>query len=86
MTHRNTSGDIKTGAACQRREQHGRNYLLVMRCPAYRRRDSSLGFRTELENLVGHDKGKGTSGSTARPKVPMGQPGADCSVIPMKWC
>jgi hypothetical protein len=27
MTHRNTSDDIKTGAACQRREQHGRNLL-----------------------------------------------------------
>jgi hypothetical protein len=48
-------------------------YLLAMRCPVYKRRDSNLGFRTELENLAGDGKGKGTSGSTARPKVPMRQ-------------
>jgi hypothetical protein len=56
-------------------------YLLVMRCPVYRRRDSNLGFRTELENLVGDDKGKGTSGRAARPKVPKRKPEADCSVV-----
>ena len=54
---------------------------LAMRCPVYRRRDSNLGFRAELENLVGSVKGKGASGKTVRPKVPMGQPGADCSVV-----
>jgi hypothetical protein len=48
-------------------------YLLAMRCPVYRRRDSNLGFRAELENLAGDGKGKGTSGSTARPKVAMRQ-------------
>src|SRR5947207_12785654 len=48
-------------------------YLLAMRCPVYRRRDSNPGFRTELENLAGDGKGKGTSGSTVRPKVPMRQ-------------
>ena len=37
-------------------------YLLAMRCPVYRRRDSHSGFRTELENLAGDAKGKGTSG------------------------
>ena len=36
-------------------------YLLAMRCPVCRRRDSHLGFRTELENLAGDVKGKGTS-------------------------
>ena len=46
----------------------------------YRGRDSSLGFRTELENLVCDGKGKGTSGSPVRPKVPMRKPGADCSI------
>jgi hypothetical protein len=56
-----------------------------MWCPVLRRRDSNSGFRTELENLVGSTKGKGTSGSTARLKVPMGQPGADCSVVLKKW-
>ena len=45
--------------------------LLAMRCPVYRRRDSNLGFRMELENLFGDGKGKGTSGRPARPKVPM---------------
>ena len=59
-------------------------YLLAMRCPVYRRRDSNPGFRTELENLVGDGKGKGTSGRTARPKVPMRQSGADCFVVAMK--
>jgi hypothetical protein len=32
-------------------------YLLTMRCPAYRRHDSYLGFRTEPENRVGDAKG-----------------------------
>ena len=34
-------------------------YLLAMRCPVYRRRDSNPGFRTELKNLDGDAKGKG---------------------------
>jgi hypothetical protein len=38
-------------------------YLLAMWCPVCRRRDSHLGFRTELENLAGDAKGKGTSGT-----------------------
>ena len=38
-------------------------YLLAMWCPVCRRRDSHLGFRTELENLAGDAKGKGTSGA-----------------------
>ena len=33
-------------------------YLLAMRCPVYRRRDSHSGFRTELENLVWRCQGK----------------------------
>ena len=33
-------------------------YLLTTRCPVFRRRNSHLGFRTELETLVGHAKGK----------------------------
>jgi hypothetical protein len=37
-------------------------YLLATRCPVYRRRESHLGFRTELENLAGDGKGKGSSG------------------------
>src|ERR1700757_3535273 len=56
-------------------------YLLAMRCPVYRRRDSHPGFRTELENLVGNAKGEGPSGSPARPTVPMCRTGADCSVV-----
>ena len=38
-------------------------YSLAMRCPVCRRRDSHSGFRTELENLIGDVKRKGTSGS-----------------------
>ena len=59
-------------------------YLLAMRCPVQRRRESNPGFRTELENLAGDDKGKGTSGRTVRPKVPMRKPGADGSVVAVK--
>jgi|ERR1017187_1545932 hypothetical protein len=57
--------------------------LLAVRCPVYRSRDSNSGFRTELENLDGDAKGKGTSGSPTRPKVPMRRPGADCFVVAM---
>jgi hypothetical protein len=55
-----------------------------VRCPVYRGRDSSLGFRTELENLVCDGKGKGTSGSPVRPKVPRRKPGANCFVVARK--
>jgi hypothetical protein len=58
--------------------------LRAMRCPVFRRRESHPGFRTELENLAGDGKGKGPSGSPARPKVPMRQSGADCLVVPMR--
>ena len=58
--------------------------LLAMRCPVYRGRDSVSGFRMELENLTGDVKGKGTSGRTASPKVPMRQSGADCPVEAVK--
>src|SRR5437867_13383768 len=58
-------------------------YLLAMRCPGYRRRDSHPGFRTELENLGGNAKGAGPSGSPARPTAPMCRTGADCSVVAM---
>ena len=60
-------------------------YLPIMRCPVYRRRDSNLGFRTELENLADDGKGKGTSGGPTRPKVLKRQLGADCSVIALNW-
>jgi len=56
-------------------------YLLATWRPVYRRRDSSPGFRMELENLVGDAKGKGASGRTTRPKVPKHRPGAHCSVV-----
>jgi len=39
-------------------EKHGGYLLTVMRCPVYRRRESHLGFRTELENLAGDVEGK----------------------------
>ena len=55
--------------------------LLTTWCPVFRRRDSHLGFRTELETLAGHAKGKGPSGGPARPKVPMGPSGADRPIV-----
>ena len=47
-------------------------YLLALWCPVQSRRESDPGFRTELENLMGSVKGKGTSGRAVRPKVLMG--------------
>jgi hypothetical protein len=60
-------------------------YLLTMRCPVYRRRDSHSGFRTELETLIGDVKGKRTSGDPTRPKVPMRRSGSDRPIVVMKW-
>ena len=59
-------------------------YLPTMWCPAYRRHESYPGFRTELESLVGDDKGESTSGGTTRLKVPMYQPESHCSIIARK--
>ena len=81
---RDSIDDIKTGAPACSGNSMEETYLLAMRCPVYRRRDSNPGFRAELENLVGSGEGKGASGRTVRPKVPMGQPGADCSVVAAK--
>src|SRR6516225_433706 len=60
-------------------------YLLTMRCPVYRRRDSHSGSRTELETLIGDVKGKRTSGDPTRPKVPMRRSGSDRPILVMKW-
>src|ERR1017187_4263453 len=83
-THRNFSDDIETGECPCPGKSMAETYVLAMRCPVYRWRESHPGFRTELENLAGDDKGKGASGSSARPKVPMRQTGADCLVVPMR--
>src|SRR6516164_8732839 len=75
---------IETGVSLLLRDQRGRTGLLTARCPVFGSRDSHLGSRMELETLAGHAKGKGTSGRPARPKVPMGQPGADRPIVAMK--
>jgi len=63
MRHRNRSIDgIKTGAPPLSRKSMTETCLLVMWCPVYKWRDSSLGSGAELENLFGDDEGKGTSG------------------------
>src|ERR1700747_3641316 len=84
-THRNTT---RTTSEPDLPARAGRSteatYLLAVRCPVYRGRDSSLGFRTELENLACDGKGKGTSGSPVRPKVPTRKPGANCFVVARK--
>ena len=59
-------------------------WLRAVRCPGYKWRDSSFGSGMELENLLGGDKGKGTSGSPARPKVPIRWAGTDCPVVATK--
>ena len=86
LKHRNgISDDIETGIGLRFRDKSlAGTYLLARRCPVQKRRDPTLGFRTELENLVGDAKGKGTSGSPVRPKVPMRRQGADCSIVAMK--
>ncbi len=62
----------------------GDDLTLPERHPACRRREAQPGSCTERENLAGDAKGKGTSGSSTRPKVPMRRPGADCFVVVMK--
>ena len=85
MRHRNRSlEDIKTGAPPLSGKSMAVTYLLAMRCPVYKQRDFHLGFDTELENLIGGGKGKGTSGSSARPKVPIRRSGTDCLVVAWK--
>ena len=85
MRHRNRSSEgIKTGAPPLSGKSMAATYLLAMRCPVYRQRDFHLGFDMELENLIGGGKGKGTSGSPARPKVPIRWAGTDCLVVALK--
>jgi len=81
--NRPTEG-IKTGAPPLSGKSMAETWLLAMRCPGYRWRDSSLGSGMELENLFDGDKGKGTSGSPARPKVPIRRTGTDCPVVATK--
>src|ERR1700686_4292701 len=52
-------------------------WLLAMRCPGYRWRDFSLGSGTELENLLGGDKGK----AQAAARIPKRRAGADGPVV-----
>ena len=86
IKHRNgTTDDTKTETGSRFGNSTEGACLLAVRCPVQRRRESNLGFRTELENLVGDVKGEGTSGRTVRPRVPMRQRGADCSVLAVKW-
>jgi hypothetical protein len=56
---RKVKDDTKTGVLTVSREHMADTYLLAMRGPAYRRHDSYVGFRTELENRAGDGKGKG---------------------------
>ena len=82
MTYRNTNRTTsKPELVTCSGNSVAETYLLAARRPVYRRRDSSPGFRMELENLVGDAKGKGASGRTTRPKVPKHRPGAHCSVV-----
>jgi len=85
MRPRNRStGGIKTGAPPLSGMSMAETCILAMRCPGYRWRDSSCGSGPELENLFAGDKGKGTSGSPARPKVLIRRAGADCPVVAMR--
>ena len=54
------------------------------RRPVYRGRDSHLGFRMELGNLIEDAKGKMLKRRNARQKVLMLRSGADHFVVAMK--
>jgi hypothetical protein len=59
MTHRNTTlTTSKPEMPATSGKSTAVTYLLAVRCPVYRSRDSNSGFRTELENLVGDAKGR----------------------------
>ena len=60
------------------------SYLLSMRRPVWRRRDSHSGFCTERENLIGDVREKAQAAQTVRPKVSMLPSGSDCSIVAMK--
>src|SRR5437016_5349318 len=80
IKHRNrTTDNTKSETGTRFGNSMEGTYLLAMRCPVQRRRESNLGFRSELENLVGDVKGEGASGRIPRPRVPMRHRGADCS-------
>jgi hypothetical protein len=57
--------------------------ILTERHPACRWREAQPGSCKERENLAGDAKGKGSSGSNRRPKVPMRRRGAG-SVVATK--
>jgi hypothetical protein len=59
-------------------------YVLAMWCPVCRRRDSHAGFRTELENLAGDAKGKGTSGANREAESTDAPERGDYLVVVMK--
>ena len=82
--HRNRLNGIQTGAPPLSERGMAVTYRLAMRCPVYKQRDFHLGFDTELENWIGGGKGKGTSGSSARPTVPIRRSGRDCLVVAWK--
>jgi hypothetical protein len=64
------------------REAHARICeRLGVKFPGATRLTLIRAFVRNLRTWVGSVKGKGTSGRTARSKVPMGQTGADCSVV-----
>jgi len=88
MRPRNRStGDIKTGALPLSGNKYGGNLITghaVSGVKVAQWRDSSLGSDMELKNRVGGDKGKSTSGSPARPKLPIRQVGADRSAVVTK--
>ncbi len=67
-THPVVGFEHEADAPCSGKSM-GDTYLLPMRCPVFRRRDSHLAFRMELETLAGHVKGKSSSGGPARLKV-----------------
>jgi hypothetical protein len=80
-THRKFKHDIETRAADYSGNSMEGNLFTGHPVSGVEARKSNPGFCTELENLAGDGKGKGASGRTVRPKVPMRRSGADCCVV-----
>ncbi len=59
-------------------------YLLAMRCPVYKWRDSNSGSDAELGNSSCDAKGKPYKCDPRRGKVPMHMKGADHPVVVLK--
>ena len=84
MKHRKRLDDVETGVSKGSAISVAATYLLAMRRPVYRWRDSNLGSGMELGNSSGNAKRKPYKCEPRRGKVSMYLKGADHPVVVMK--